>query len=262
MSRKYASGVGEDCQMCEHPCGGVAYDAQLQATGVWATVCEQCYVTYCLSGEHGKGAKPMYRSASGVEWLGGLVCDICHRDCGDTVVDGRTGYGSLWATMCLDCHAVHGAGLGIGKGQRYDVVPYNPLSELAGLGDIELNRELLETECPADVDGLLSDLVDLFGPPVEVLPGTVGFLVASPSPGNGWGPEEGHLADIVYLEEPPPKTRPTTLSQLRAAIDYCLKGPVTPAEFARAIPIASSGPHHPLSDQFRFGTAHVEQPMA
>ena len=57
-------------------------------------------------------------SSDGVKWLGGHVCDICGRDCGDFLVDGRTHDGP-WAVMCTDCALTHGVGLGRGKGQLY-----------------------------------------------------------------------------------------------------------------------------------------------
>lgn len=53
-----------------------------------------------------------------VKWLGGHVCDICGRDCGDFLVDGRT-RGGPWSVMCDKCADMYGVGLGLGRGQRY-----------------------------------------------------------------------------------------------------------------------------------------------
>lgn len=47
-------------------------------------------------------------------------CDICERDLkGKPHVDGATRFGP-WANMCIECHKMHGRGLGLGKGQKYD----------------------------------------------------------------------------------------------------------------------------------------------
>jgi hypothetical protein len=40
---------------------------------------------------------------------------------GRAFVDGRTVGSRTWRCMCLDCHAVYGAGFGTGFGQRYDL---------------------------------------------------------------------------------------------------------------------------------------------
>lgn len=55
-----------------------------------------------------------------VKWLGGHTCDICGDDCGEYLVDGRTLFGP-WAVMCESCAAEHGVGLGLGKGQLYQL---------------------------------------------------------------------------------------------------------------------------------------------
>lgn len=47
-----------------------------------------------------------------------MVCDVCHGPIAGSFVDGRTTMGP-WANMCMTCHATHGVGLGMGKGQRY-----------------------------------------------------------------------------------------------------------------------------------------------
>ena len=53
-------------------------------------------------------------------------CEICHAELGEgkigVFVDGKTKLGP-WGIMCPRCHAIHGVGLGTGKGQRYMVVP-------------------------------------------------------------------------------------------------------------------------------------------
>lgn len=49
-------------------------------------------------------------------------CDLCHGDIAKAFVDGRTAMGP-WANMCIQCHAVHGVGLGLGKGQCYEWTP-------------------------------------------------------------------------------------------------------------------------------------------
>jgi len=53
-------------------------------------------------------------------------CDICHEPLNwclnkQWFIDGRTEYGP-WALMCPRCFEKNGVGLGIGKGQKYDVV--------------------------------------------------------------------------------------------------------------------------------------------
>lgn len=47
-------------------------------------------------------------------------CDICEKPLSKFFVDGRLRQGS-WAIMCSLCHTVHGAGLGTGNGQKYDL---------------------------------------------------------------------------------------------------------------------------------------------
>ena len=47
-------------------------------------------------------------------------CDICQCKYTDKVYDARTVYG-YWAFMCEDCYDELGKGLGVGKGQVYDV---------------------------------------------------------------------------------------------------------------------------------------------
>ena len=47
-------------------------------------------------------------------------CDICEGKLEGAFVDGRTKTG-FWANMCLSCHKEFGVGLGIGKGQKYEL---------------------------------------------------------------------------------------------------------------------------------------------
>lgn len=51
-------------------------------------------------------------------WMGGTVCDMCHKECKDVLLDGRTNLGD-WAVMCRKCHKTYGVGIGTGKGQLY-----------------------------------------------------------------------------------------------------------------------------------------------
>lgn len=46
-------------------------------------------------------------------------CDLCRAAIRTVFVDGRMHRATTWAIMCIDCHAVHGVGLGTGKGQEY-----------------------------------------------------------------------------------------------------------------------------------------------
>lgn len=46
------------------------------------------------------------------------ACQICEAPVNDDFVDGKTTLGP-WADMCLTCYSHYGAGLGLGKGQRY-----------------------------------------------------------------------------------------------------------------------------------------------
>ena len=47
-------------------------------------------------------------------------CEICEGNLEGAFVDGKTKVG-FWATMCLACHKEFGVGLGIGKGQKYEL---------------------------------------------------------------------------------------------------------------------------------------------
>ena len=48
-------------------------------------------------------------------------CQLCHSPSNtlDYIIDGSTPYG--WAFMCVSCHREIGRGLGMGKGQKYDL---------------------------------------------------------------------------------------------------------------------------------------------
>ena len=61
------------------------------------------------------------------QWLGNQTdCDICDWKLDSILnkqwfVDGRMEDGR-WAVMCARCFEMYGVGLGLGKGQKYDVV--------------------------------------------------------------------------------------------------------------------------------------------
>ena len=56
------------------------------------------------------------------KWLSELPknCQVCNKPLGRFFVDGKLAMHSMWAIMCEDCHNTNGAGLGIGKGQKYN----------------------------------------------------------------------------------------------------------------------------------------------
>lgn len=56
------------------------------------------------------------------KWFGAppVNCEICHTKFKNTFIDGATVMGP-WAMMCETCHVRVGMGLGIGRGQKYDV---------------------------------------------------------------------------------------------------------------------------------------------
>jgi hypothetical protein len=45
-------------------------------------------------------------------------CQVCDQPIKDVFVDGMTQWGP-WGFMCPTCHALHGEGIGTGKGQMY-----------------------------------------------------------------------------------------------------------------------------------------------
>ncbi|KKM26342.1 hypothetical protein LCGC14_1585750 [marine sediment metagenome] len=56
------------------------------------------------------------------EWISPAPteCQLCHDPLKDSFIDGKTDLGP-WGVMCLECHSVRGYGLGIGRGQQYDL---------------------------------------------------------------------------------------------------------------------------------------------
>lgn len=56
-----------------------------------------------------------------VKWMGRGKCDVCKRECGDVLYDGKTIIG-VWGVMCSECFRTYGVGLGTGRGQRYERV--------------------------------------------------------------------------------------------------------------------------------------------
>jgi len=55
------------------------------------------------------------------KWTGEVDnCDICTNEFADTFIDGATVDGP-WALMCIECWELYGIGLGIGRGQMYDL---------------------------------------------------------------------------------------------------------------------------------------------
>ena len=56
------------------------------------------------------------------KWMGSKPerCDLCNKPLKQQFVDGRTWAGQ-WGLLCIGCHHREGVGLGLGKGQRYDL---------------------------------------------------------------------------------------------------------------------------------------------
>lgn len=56
-------------------------------------------------------------------WLGPVPthCDICKLPLAGHFVDGATTFSGVWGIMCMKCFGTHGFGLGIGKGQKYEL---------------------------------------------------------------------------------------------------------------------------------------------
>jgi len=67
-------------------------------------------------------------------------CDFCGRI---ARYDGRTKHGGHWAYMCEACFAIHGVGLGLGKGQELI---------LASVGGLEI------TDTGFDIDKALGEI--------------------------------------------------------------------------------------------------------
>lgn len=53
------------------------------------------------------------------KWYGSTKCDLCGQECGNSLYDGVTLLGGIWAVMCDECFIKYGVGLGTGKGQEY-----------------------------------------------------------------------------------------------------------------------------------------------
>jgi len=49
-----------------------------------------------------------------------VKCDICDTRNLKVFIDGVTKSGT-WANMCLSCHHEYGRGLGVGRGQSYQI---------------------------------------------------------------------------------------------------------------------------------------------
>jgi hypothetical protein len=62
------------------------------------------------------------KSAGGRYWMGSQPeqCDLCQAPLDGEFVDGATVRGP-WAMMCVKCHRMFGHGLGMGRGQRYEL---------------------------------------------------------------------------------------------------------------------------------------------
>jgi hypothetical protein len=56
-------------------------------------------------------------------WYGSdpSVCQWCGKPTNGVFVDGSTRKG--WAILCVPCHETNGFGLGLGRGQRYLLMP-------------------------------------------------------------------------------------------------------------------------------------------
>jgi len=67
-------------------------------------------------------------------------CDFCGKI---ARYDGRTKHGGHWAYMCESCFAIHGVGLGLGKGQELI---------LASVGGLEID------DTGFDIDKALDDI--------------------------------------------------------------------------------------------------------
>lgn len=49
------------------------------------------------------------------------TCDVCGDVILNEFVDGKTTQNGCWALMCPQCHVSVGSGLGVGRGQRYEL---------------------------------------------------------------------------------------------------------------------------------------------
>lgn len=55
-------------------------------------------------------------------------CNICSQEIKGSFIDGKTTFGP-WGIMCPNCHSLFGCGLGLGRGQKYDM---ETLEKVAG----------------------------------------------------------------------------------------------------------------------------------
>ena len=57
------------------------------------------------------------------KWMGTppTRCDICGLSFIGVFIDCKTAMGP-WGLLCSKCHATNGCGLGLGHGQKYDLV--------------------------------------------------------------------------------------------------------------------------------------------
>lgn len=56
-------------------------------------------------------------------WIGSppTRCDLCEQPILRSFVDGRVRRAGVWGHLCLSCHETDGSGLGVGRGQRYEL---------------------------------------------------------------------------------------------------------------------------------------------
>jgi hypothetical protein len=47
-------------------------------------------------------------------------CDLCQAKIKKVFVDGKV-YGGSWGYMCMQCYQLNGLGLGVGRGQKYEL---------------------------------------------------------------------------------------------------------------------------------------------
>jgi hypothetical protein len=57
-----------------------------------------------------------------MKWFGSepKKCDLCNKDFKKFFIDGKTVMGQ-WGLLCQKCHFESGVGLGVGRGQKYDL---------------------------------------------------------------------------------------------------------------------------------------------
>lgn len=48
-------------------------------------------------------------------------CDVHLEYIGNYFIDGKIKSSTKWGILCEDCHKKYGIGLGMGKGQKYDL---------------------------------------------------------------------------------------------------------------------------------------------